>query len=394
MKEYYYPRTIMAEKLLNNIQTEDSMNIMLFKPRRTGKTSFLKKDLLEMSKNRFDKDVFCFYFSFFNSNKKVKEEFIFQFLIEISKDFSLKNKMKDFLDFIKKIGMKINYDKEESFNISLFVNDLKETCLNLNLDLLFRKFKEYFPKRKLFLLLDEFQEVSILNKNQQDDFVKDLRTAIDFNHDFVKVIFTGSSYNKLMSFFNDSSKPFYNFGFHLKLNDFDENFIEHLLSVYFENTKDLTLRKETLLKWFEETNKSPYYISETLKILQNNIYDGKKDVNELFDLEIKNLLILDKELIEKETIHINYWNGLSEIEKFLLLYILKRNGKITTKEIKNKILLQFHLNSEVQVKNKINYAIKKLIKSEKIIKEKEYMFSDLKFKEWLLNSSYFDYFNI
>lgn len=65
MRSYYFPRKDFAQIILNNIQTTDSMNMMLFKERRSGKTSFLKKDIINESLTEKYKDkVFCFYHSF------------------------------------------------------------------------------------------------------------------------------------------------------------------------------------------------------------------------------------------------------------------------------------------------------------------------------------------
>ena len=52
-----------------------------------------------------------------------------------------------------------------------------------------------------------------------------------------------------------------------------------------------------------------------------------------FDAEINRLLALDKELFDKELVHINFWNGLSNVEKYLLLFLIKSNGKPNSKNL-------------------------------------------------------------
>lgn len=390
MKSYYFPRTDKAELLLNNIKTEDPMNMMLFKQRRSGKTLFLKKDVMDLADKH---NVFCFYFSFLEikNGDRITEDFINDFLISLKNGFSLNKKMfsefKNFFHLIKEFSFGVSIGDEKVFNFELFLDTLRKQTNLVKIKHLFSYFKKCFPDKKLLLLLDEFQELS----NQQNlDFIKELRTAIDVNSDFVKVIFTGSSYNKLMSFFNDYNQPFYNFGFNLYLEDFDINFIKHLLSVFHERTKRLDLTEDYLFEWFNKTGKSPYYVSETLKVLENN-------PQAKFETEINRILSFDKDLINKELIHLNFWNGLNEIEKFLILYIIKVNGRLTTQfAIKS---LQHYLKkldvgqdlTEKQLKNKISYFSKKMLSTEKISKVlNEYRIVDLKLKEWIVKNPMFD----
>lgn len=386
-KDYYYPRKKLAKIILDNIQTNDAMNMTLFKQRRSGKTLFLKNDVLSLTKER--EDVICFYFSFMgNKESNINQKFVNNFIKSLISEEKILKTFKNTLDLILSFNLLGN---DKISNVAEISQAILNSKNNFDLNQLFQHFHIKFPEKKLFLLLDEFQEIAILEDNE--DFIKELRTAIDFNSHFVKVIFTGSSYNKLMSFFNDYNQPFYNFGFHLELEDFDEKFVEHLLTVYFEKTGDLNLKKEILEKWFEKTNKSPYYISETLKIIQTKIlFNKKQDSNKLFENEIKKLILFDKELIEKDLVHQNFWNNCSDVEKMILIYLIKNNGKLLSSSFIEIIKERLEINENQKIKNKINYAIKKLIKSEKIIKDKEYKFSDLKLKEWIINSKYFDLF--
>lgn len=386
MRDYYFPRTKLANLILNQIQTNDSMNMTLFKQRRSGKTSFLIKDLIKEAEKR--NDVFCFYLSFWDEYNDVNKLFVAEFINQIKHLFTTKDKIKNLFKFIQKIGLNINYNfKENDLDFNFFFEKLKENDLSLRLNFLFKNFHETFPDKKLFLLLDEFQELAHL-KQEDQGFIKDLRTAIDINHTFVKVIFTGSSYNKLLSFFNDYNQPFYNFGSYLNLEDLDEDFLKHIHSSFFENTNGRDVDFKNLKYWFNKTNKSPYYVTEALKNLQRN-------VNSNFDAEINRLLALDKELFDKELVHINFWNGLSNVEKYLLLFLIKSNGKPNSKKSIENIRLILKIDDDKKAKNKIEYAIKKLINTEKVAKiNNQFQIVDLKLKEWIINSPAFNEFLI
>ena len=52
--DYYYPRTDLANFVLRSAMRNDAMNLSLFKERRSGKTSFLLRDLQPTSIQCFE----------------------------------------------------------------------------------------------------------------------------------------------------------------------------------------------------------------------------------------------------------------------------------------------------------------------------------------------------
>lgn len=383
-RDYYFPRQEMARNLLKNIQTNDPQNMMLFKERRSGKTSFLLRDLIPESLNYFEQyKTIVVYFTFMSSNEKdFAKIFSIHFFRQIEK-FSIKQKLKNYLDFLKDFSLSIGlkYNKDEV--LLTFENEInKKDDFSIDFDQLFYLFKKRFPDYKLLLCLDEFQELSEYD-NKKEISLK-LRSAIDFNSSFVKTIFTGSSYNKLMSFFNDYNQPFYNFGFHIYLENFDPNvFVKHITSVYFHNTNRFDLDEKDVLENFIKTEFSPYYVVNALLNKQNNPKLHFKE-------ELNRLLLLDRNLIDKDLIQKNFWANLKNIDKIIIYRIVYYNGKLLSNESKSFIQGVLSVYGEdftfEQIKNKINYSLNKLIKSEKFKKENnEYKLIDLKFKEWLLN---------
>lgn len=191
---------------------------------------------------------------------------------------------------------------------------------NVNFEKLFFFFKQSFPDCKIILCFDEFQEIARF-KNMF--LASKLRTAIDTYSDVVKSIFTGSSYNALMSFFNDIKQPFYNFSGILNFESFDRNFVTHICRAFFEFTQR-DINEDEVYEAFLATNKSPYYVSQALKNLENNL-------NSTFKEQLKLLMVQDKSIIELDSINRHFFNTLSDFEKAMVYQIVYLGGKVIKK---------------------------------------------------------------
>lgn len=62
---WHYPRTELAEQIINMFNTGLSSAIVFFAPRRMGKTEFLRKDIKPIAEKA---GWFVFYFSFLDVN--------------------------------------------------------------------------------------------------------------------------------------------------------------------------------------------------------------------------------------------------------------------------------------------------------------------------------------
>lgn len=366
--DYYYPRTDLAHFVLRSAMRNDAMNLSLFKERRSGKTSFLLRDLQPTSIQCFEQyHVVVLYFSFMGIDEKdFSQLFVDKFFQTLSLfPFA---KSKSFFNDLKKMSFKF----EASINHN-GVNISKDE--NVNFEELFLFFKQSFPDCKIILCFDEFQEIA---RFKNTFLASKLRTAIDTYSDVVKSIFTGSSYNALMSFFNDIKQPFYNFGGTLNFESFDRNFVTHICKAFFEFTQR-PINEDEVYEAFLATNKSPYYVSQALKNLENNL-------NSTFKEQLKLLMVQDKSIIELDSVNRHFFNSLSAFEKAMVYQIVYLGGKPFGQESRQFLMAQFPDLSEQQIRNKIQYANKKIIKSERFIKQNGAItLIDLRFKEWFLN---------
>lgn len=377
IKDYHFPRTDLAKRIVKQLRTTDLIAYNIFKNRRTGKTDFLLRDLKPLAEKE---GIKVFYFSFMlnQADEKIEHKFLRDFVYFLKEEHLKHNKtknLKDFLSFLSKLklGVAIN-EKGFETNFDLEFNNLLKDLKSdgFSLRSLFNQISLNKDDRFL-LLLDEFQDLS-KNKNYLN-FCADLRTAINMNQENIKVIFTGSSKNKLATFFNDYHQPFYNFGSSLELEDFDENFIKHIISTYSHNTGNFLISFEEVNEAFIQTNFSPYYVTETLRRLEINI---KQSFQKIF----KQLLIEDRKIMGQTLIYNKIFNNLHEIEKWILFQIIENKNMFSILEIEQANLLTPNLTLN---KSKIQYYIKKLKQKDLInqIDKKNYEINDLSFAEWL-----------
>ena len=97
-------------------------------------------------------------------------------------------------------------------------------------------------------------------------------------------------------------------------------------------------------------------------------------------------MVQDKSIIELDSVNRHFFNALSAFEKAMVYQIVYLGGKPFGQESRQFFMTQFPDLNEQQIRNKIQYAGKKLIKSERFIKQNGAMtLIDLRFKEWFLN---------
>lgn len=382
IRNYHFPRNALANRIVKQLQTSDLIAYNIFKNRRTGKTDFLLKDLKPLAEQN---GVKVFYFSFMinqvddkNGNVSIEDKFLRDFLYFLKNNFfhnfDFKRNVKDFLKYFSKLRLGLKFDEkglETNFDLEFnhAINNLK--CDSFMLRSLFSQIS-FSKDDRFLLLLDEFQDLA-KSKNYLN-FCSDLRTAINMNQENIKVIFTGSSKNKLSSFFRDYNQPFYNFGSSLELEDLDEDFVKHIISVYTNNTKDISIDYKEVYDAFLKTNKTPYYVAETLRRLEINN-------KQTFEVIFKKLLIEDQEIVGKYILYQNTYNNLNNVEKWILSKIIENKNLFSVSEIEKTNLIDEEMKLK---KSKIQYYLKKLIKNEIINKEKNnYHFNDLAFLEWL-----------
>ncbi len=191
------------QKELKELQAyaEGKASVVLFSPRRFGKTSLVKR----VQKNLADKGFTTLFADFFGvtSVEEVAQR-LAKAVFEVTKP--KKNLFQTAIQLIKSFRPVLKPDESGGVSLSVeFVapqkkelDTLEETFASLNL----------FAKEvgnKLHVVLDEFQEITEIKESPQMEGI--LRTHIQ-THPF-SYFFVGSRRRVLLSMFNDRKRPFF-----------------------------------------------------------------------------------------------------------------------------------------------------------------------------------------
>ena len=352
MDKWHYPRTQLAQAIMNTLSSNVVHAITLFAPRRMGKTEFLRKDITPQAKAQ---GFHVFYFSFLDGANDTVISYFATALKQFIYDNSIKKRGASVIQSIKKIG---------ALGATLEVeNKAKEHGIS---ELMMQLSKLNKP---VLLLLDEIQEIA--NIPNADGFVASLRTGLDLGRDTIKTIFTGSSRNGLIAMFDNARAPFFHFSTSVDFPTLDDGFVEHLANMYEQITKQHIDRVE-LQNAFNEIERVPMHARTLIKELI---------IDPVHDLE-KALSTVKKQLRNPQT-HDATWGAISGLERAIILYLLKGG-----KEPYSQTALQQFSNSigvDTLQTYSVQNAIRKLSRNNHITKNAhgEYVINEPDFVAWL-----------
>ncbi|MEW6068792.1 MAG: ATP-binding protein [Nitrospirota bacterium] len=286
----------------------NSNNVVLFSPRRYGKSSLIKQVFDILQKDNF----MTVYVDLFPISSE--QHFITRFSNAVLKGIGRKADPRSFIDKVGSIFKRIvpNIEvKPDGVNISAKIDNTAST--DLLLDDLMEGLYIYTEKKKqkICVALDEFQEITELPESKKIEGI--LRSHIQTQKG-VAYSYIGSRRRILHDMFNDKNRPFYKSAYNYMLKEIPkQDFIP-----YIENK-------------FNKTNKA------CPEIAAGNIYDSvrgypyyvQKLASIVWDMTTKScttntVLQAYNALLEIETPDFEgIWSGLSLIQKSVLRAIAK-----------------------------------------------------------------------
>lgn len=281
---------------------KSGVNLIIYSPRRYGKTSLIYKVKKELEKEGH----ICIYIDFFKIYSE--KRFIEIFGGEIIKNQgTLKKAIQKFREFIQGIIPQVTFDQNGEPKISFqFVSQkIDQTDLARVID---------FPEKisdngkKVIVIFDEFQEIENLNG---DSFEKILRSQIQF-HNHTSYVFMGSKTHLLLNMFQNKEKALYKSGKFYPLAKIDENEMSRFISMQFEKNGfeiDIKIAKKIV----EYAYDIPHYIQQlSYQIWSKTIESGKKVSDE--DL----VFGVDKIIDQQYDYYLEIFNKLSPYQKKVL----------------------------------------------------------------------------
>ena len=305
-KEDFCDRKKEIEDLLRYARNGD--NIVLFSPRRYGKSSLvnLVLDLLE-------KEGFLpVYVDLFPISSE--QDFISRFSAGVFKGIGRGADPRTIVDkaanLFKRLIPSIDV-KPDGYSISAKFDRSTET--GLLLDDLMSGLYTYVKKKKLraCIVLDEFQEITELPETKKIEGI--LRSQIQFQKE-IAYFYVGSRRGILNDMFLNRSRPFYKSAFLYTLKEIlKDDFVSYIEKRFRDTGKLCT--SEVAIQIYDMARGYPYYVQK----LGSIVWDMTEKKCNPDVIKQAYRILLNMEAVDFEGI----WNGLTLIQKSVLKAIAK-----------------------------------------------------------------------
>ncbi len=313
MNPFYYGGVVKGihfcnrENEINELRTDINagMNVLIYSPRRFGKTSLVLETVRQLNYK-------CVYFDMFGITDQ--EEFINEYFNAIST--SLNKPTETVIQFFKK-ALKI----QPNIQVEIDSNGTPSYGLNFSIKENAKVLKEVLgmpfeiarhDNEKVIIIFDEFQEVSDLGLEQK------IRSVIQHHQDNVSYLFLGSKKRMMEKIFLDKSKPFYKSVKRLPILGISaEDWSKYIMGGFIKHRKQIN--NEAIKTILDISAGFPYYTQQIAYELFNMT---PKTVNSsLVDSAVKSILEKEEDLFLRE------WDALSLNQKKALKLIAKTGGE-------------------------------------------------------------------
>jgi AAA+ ATPase superfamily predicted ATPase len=372
MNPFIYGEEVEGDNFCNRVEEikeliseiESFQNILIYSPRRYGKTSLMN----EVFKRLKRKGFFTFYIDLYPV--VCEDDFIRISLKSISRVIggTGKNIFKRLKEYIKQISSSLFLTFSEDGTPSLGVN-LSKTEILPAVDDLFNGLYAYVEGRKkpALVVFDEFQQLGELENNRVE---KILRGIIQKQRR-LSYVFMGSKKHLIYDMFNNPNRPFYKSTRHFPLQTIEKSIFSRFIKQKFIKS-GIQPEKEVPDKIVDAAESHPYYA----QMLAHMVWELAREKKYASVEHVR--VAIDKILEQEEAAFSNLWDSLTLKQRRLLLALClkKEEEKIFSVEFIDK----YNLGSGSTVQR----GIKSLINKSIIDKEGDkFLINDIFLKLWL-----------
>jgi len=328
-------------------------HIILFSPRKMGKTSLIKETF------RKTKGTTCIHIDLWKitSQYSLAREIINSIINQTYT--SIEKLGHDLKDLFGSLRPKIYVDIDGHIGIEF---SREETTIALKEALDFPERVAMKKKTKLIIAFDEFQEIEHLNGLQLEKIFR----SILQHHEHVSYIFTGSEHSLINIIFGEKERPFYRFAKHMELKPIKNELLKKfIMNKFTQSGKKID---PNAAQWITNFSKGiPYYVQH----MSHEVwYITKKEA----DIRTAKKCLEERILPPLATGFQAIWNRIkSDEQKRLLIGIA---NEIDPQIYSQGFIKKYDLKSGGHVRK----AIKSLEKVELIEKNR---IQDPFFKEWV-----------
>ena len=304
----FYDRKKECKRLVDTLSGGN--NIVLYAPRRFGKTSLVFKVMEKLEQSGF----ICIYFDFMPVFSP--ESFVRLYTKALAaKQTNLQKFAQTFSTLIKTIRpvLSFGHDGTPEFSLDFADEKVDETTISQLLDL---TEKIAGTNKKVIVFLDEFQEIE---KLESIHFEALLRSKMQ-QQEKTNYLFLGSKTHLLKQIFNDKKRAFYNAASQMTIDGLPEkDTIEYLQKRFAES--NITINKEEVLYIISLASNIPHYIQLlAAEIWQYMVNNCNLVTKEIIDISAVTLIEM------KRDYYMELFDRQSKSKK-QLLQALTKNGK-------------------------------------------------------------------
>lgn len=339
-------------------------NLIIFSPRRYGKTSLMFKVMDELRKQ----GIVCVYVDLYPAVTKEKFANILASAIAKAKAGKIDEIIHIIKELIPPIKLTIRPEDVES-GIELELSKGKED-IDANLTKLYDLPERVAikMKKKLVVVFDEFQEITKLDGQEIET---NIRSKLQ-QHKNVSYVFMGSQRHLLDQMFNDKNRPLYRAGKPFNLGRLSEEEFSQFIKERFK-AGGITASKEVISQILQLTQCHPYYTQQLCHEIWNQcISKEAKSIEESDILQAK-----EQVLKNQNYAYTSMWDSTKGKQRALLHAMAVSDEKgIFSTDFRQK----YHLGASSTVARAVEYL------EEKGFIEKDgndYVISDAFFQEWV-----------
>lgn len=356
--EIFCNRREEIKELLSDIRS--GQNVIIYSPRRYGKTSLIKEVLRKARKE----GIVGIYVDLYAVLKE--DDFVSIYATAISRALSgpVEKIINSLKDIFRSLRPKIVINPQGETEVS--VDLIKDT--NIMIEDVAEAVKRYSDKyrKHVTAVFDEFQQIGLLGT---DRIEKKLRGIVQAHGRKISYIFMGSKRHMLYDMFSNPNRPFYKIGRHFPLGKISFNELTSFVKERFKST-GMNITEEIARKIVNTAECHPYYVqhlgSSIWKLVRSNRFDERI---------IEDALTLT--LAEEKSAYSNIWDELTLNQK-KALKMLAESGR------ENKIYSLDNLRRADLTASIVQKTIKSLLAKELIDKSNgTYEINDVFLKQWL-----------
>jgi len=362
--KYFADREAEIAELKNDIAS--SQNVIVFSPRRYGKTSLI----LEVLDRVKDEGLLTCYIDLFKVTSQ--ETFIAAYAREVARlqggrIQTMLKKIRDLLPRLvpkvvmkgEKVDLEVEFEFDPRADKGPLFDDLFEAVATMSLQ----------TGKKAVVVFDEFQEITGWDVKGQIE--RQMRTHFQM-HESVSYIFMGSKRHLMQELFRNKNRPFYRFGRHFPLGKIPKDEFAEFIQRHFEEMgyqTDLDAIREIL----HVADDHPYYT----QLLCHILWDRKRQEKVIAKEDIY-LAVQEVFMREAHAFH-DIWDMLPLKSRQLLVALAKEDSP-QVRPFSSGFLQKHNLGSASSVQR----AITRLLEEEVLEKTNGgYQFTDVFFKRWL-----------